>query len=200
MGVSVLAIAGGTRANGNSETLLDQSIAGATAAGAHVEKVRLLDRRILPCICPHSEDCMPTGTCTVLDDMQAVYQRLQSVDIVFLAFPVTFRGVPTQTKAMFDRTQALWVAKYKLARTLRRSPGMGIGLIIATADRDDPHEFDGAVQATRSWFVSFHFREEGRLLFTGLERPQEVQAHPDYLRRCYEEGHMLVTKAAAASV
>ena len=199
MGASVLAIAGGTRLDGNSETLLDQAIAGANAAGARVEKVRLLEQRISPCICPHSEDCLPTGTCTVLDDMQAMYRRLQSVDAVFLAFPVAFRGVPAQTKAMFDRTQALWAAKYKLARSVRRSAGTGKGLVIATADRDDPHEFDGAIQATRSWFVSFHFREERRLLFSGLERPRAVRAHPDYLRRCFEDGRALAAEAAAES-
>ena len=197
MTVSVLAIAGGTRAGGNSETLLDEAAAGAEAAGARVERVRLLERRIAPCICPHSEDCLPTGTCTVLDDMQALYRRLQSVDAVFLAFPVAFRGVPAQTKVMFDRTQALWAAKYKLGRTVRRVPGTGRGLVIATADREDPHEFDGVVQATRSWFVSFHFREERRLLFGGLERPRAVLAHPEYLRRCYEEGYTLAAEAAA---
>ena len=195
MGTSILAIAGGTRPDGNSEVLLDRAIQGATGAGASVEKVRLLDRRISPCICPHSEDCLPTGTCTVLDDMQALYERMGAVDMVFLAFPIAFRSVPAQTKTMFDRTQALWATKYKLGRAVRRSPGTGKGLIIATADRDDPHEFDGAMQATRSWLVSFHFRETQRLLFNGLVRKGDVHSYPDHLNESYEAGRRLVLES-----
>ncbi len=191
---SVLAIAGGTRPDGNSESLLDQAIAGAIEAGARVEKVRLVDRRIAPCICPQSEDCLPTGVCTILDDMQDLYLRLRSSDAVFLAFPITFRGVPAQTKAMFDRTQALWVAKYKLGRAVRQSSGTGKGLVIATADRDDPKEFDGAMQATRSWLVSFDFKEELRLLLNGLVRQHDVNLHPSYLKQSFEAGRTLVTE------
>ncbi len=198
MGASVLAIAGGTRPNGNSELLLDHAIAGATEAGARVEKVRLLDRQIAPCICPQSEDCLPTGTCTIVDDMQDLYHRLRSVDVVFLAFPITFRGVPAQTKTMFDRTQALWVTKYKLGRAVRRSSETGKGLVIATADRDDPDEFDGAMQATRSWLVSFDFKEELRLLFKALVRQHDVNLHPTYLKQSFEAGRVLVADQESA--
>ena len=57
----------------------------------------------------------------------------------------------------------------------------GRALIIATADRDDPTEFDGAVQATRSWLVSMHFLEAERLLVAGVVRPTDVQGKPDAL-------------------
>jgi multimeric flavodoxin WrbA len=191
----VLAIAGGTRPGGNSELLLDRAIQGATAVGGNVEKVRLLDRQISPCICPHSEDCLPTGVCTVLDDMQELYQKLRAADVVFLAFPITFRGVPAQTKTMFDRTQALWAMKYRLGRAVRRTSGTGSSLVIATADRDDPHEFEGAMQATRSWLVSFDFKEQHRLLFNGLVRPRDVDLHPEYLEESYLAGRRFVLRA-----
>ena len=122
----------------------------------------------------------------------------RSADAVFLAFPITFRGVPAQTKAMFDRTQALWVTKYKLARAVRQSAETGKGLIIATADRDDPKEFDGAMQATRSWLVSFDFKEELRLLFKGLVRQHDVYLHPTYLKQSFEAGRALVADQESA--
>lgn len=192
MTISVLGIVGGPRRQGNSETLLDRALDGARSAGAKTEKLLLLDLRISPCICPQSEDCLPTGLCTVIDDMQPLYARLRAVDVVFLAFPITFRGVPAQTKALFDRTQSLWVMKYKLGRTLRTAPGIGKGFIIATADRDDPNEFDGAIQATRSWLVSFHFKEEARLLVRGLDKRQDVLRRPDALQEAYDIGARLV--------
>ena len=190
--ISVLGIAGGTRRGGNSETLLEQALAGARDAGAETQFVRLLDLSISPCICPQSEDCMLTGVCTVLDDMQGLYARLRSVDLIYIAFPVTFRGVPAQTKALYDRTQPMWVLKYVMGQQLRRDDEAGRALIIATADRDDPSEFDGSVQATRSWLVSMHFREAARLLVPGLVRATDVLDKPEALAEAHELGARLV--------
>ena len=190
--ISVLGIAGGTRRGGNSETLLERALAGARDAGADTELVRLLDLTISPCICPQSEDCMLTGVCTVLDDMQGLYAKLRSVDLIYIAFPVTFRGVPAQTKALYDRTQPMWVRKYMMGQQLRRDDESGRALIIATADRDDPSEFDGAIQATRSWLVSMHFREAARLLVPGLVRATDVLGKPEALAEAHELGARLV--------
>ena len=192
MTISVLGIAGGTRRGGNSETLLERALDGARSHGAHTELIRLLDLSISPCICPQSEDCLLTGVCTVLDDMQSLYARLRAVDLIYIAFPVTFRGVPAQTKALFDRTQPLWVRKYQMGQQLRRESEPGKALIIATADRDDPTEFDGAMQATRSWLVSMHFLEAARLLVPSVVRAHDVLEKQDALREAYELGAGLV--------
>ncbi|MCY4575160.1 MAG: hypothetical protein OXC55_00920, partial [Chloroflexi bacterium] len=74
----------------------------------------------------------------------------------------------------------------------RGSEEAGRALIIATADRDDPTEFDGAVQATRSWLVSMHFLEAGRLLVAGVVRPNDVLDKSDALAEAYELGARLV--------
>ena len=191
MAITVLGIAGSTRRGGNSETLLDRALDGATHAGAETHKLTLGDLAISPCICPQSEDCTPTGVCTVLDDMQSLYARLLSADLIFIAFGVTFRGVPAQTKAMFDRTQPLWIKKYIMGQDLRNGRGPGKALIIATADRDDPLEFDGAIQATRSWLVSIHFREGARLLVPGVVRPTDVLANTEALTQALDLGESL---------
>lgn len=188
----MLGIAGGTRRGGNSETLLEQALTGARDAGADTELISLRDLSVSPCICPQSEDCMLTGVCTVLDDMQALYAKLRFVDMIYIAFPIAFRSVPAQTKALYDRTQPLWIRKYVMKQQLRRGKGAGRALIIATADRDDPTEFDGAVQATRSWLVSMHFRETERLLVAGVARATDVLGKPDALAEAYELGARLV--------
>ena len=123
--------------------------------------------------------------------MQALYAKLRAVDLIYIAFPITFRGVPAQTKALFDRAQPLWVRKYVMGQPLRRGGEAGRALIIATADRDDPTEFDGAAQATRSWLVSLHFREAARLFVSGVVRPTDVLDKPDALAEAYETGRSL---------
>ena len=199
MTITVLGIAGSTRRGGNSEALLDRALEGAGQAGASTDKLTLQDMAISPCICPQSEDCLPTGVCTVLDDMQGLYARLLSADLIFIAFGVTFRGVPAQTKALFDRTQPLWIRKYVMGHDLRQDRGPGKALILATADRDDPSEFDGAIQATRSWLVSVHFREEARLLVSGLVRPTDVLSKTGALTEAYDLGARLASEEQASA-
>ena len=198
MTITVLGIAGSTR-RGNSEALLDRALEGAGQAGASTDKLTLQEMAISPCICPQSEDCMPTGVCTVLDDMQGLYARLLSADLIFIAFGVTFRGVPAQTKALYDRTQPLWIRKYVMGHDLRKDRGPGKALILATADRDDPSEFDGAMQATRSWLVSVHFREEARLLVSGLVRPTDVLSNTGALAEAYDLGARLAREEQASA-
>ena len=179
--------------------MLDRALDGAKHAGGETHKLTLGDLAISPCICPLSEDCTPTGVCTVLDDMQSLYARLRSADLIFIAFGVTFRGVPAQTKAMFDRTQPLWIKKYVMGDDLRNGRGSGKALILATADRDDPTEFDGAIQATRSWLVSIHFREAARLLVPGLIRPTDVLANTEALTRAHDLGERLAQEEQSAA-
>ena len=199
MAITVLGIAGSTRRGGNSETLLDRALDGAKHAGAEIDKLALGDLAISPCICPLSEDCTPTGVCTVLDDMQSLYARLLNADLIFIAFGVTFRGVPAQTKAMFDRTQPLWIKKYVMGEDLRQERGPGKAVILATADRDDPTEFDGAIQATRSWLVSIHFREEARLLVPSLIRPTDVLTNTEALAQAHDLGERLALEGQSAA-
>ena len=169
MTISVLGIAGGTRLNGNSEILLDNALRGASNAGAQVNKVSLVSSSISSCICPQSEDCLLTGICTVQDDMQSIYSAIRVSDLIFIAFPIAFRSVPAQTKQLFDRTQAIWVSKYLLKEQIRKKP-KGTGYIISTADTDNEHEFDGAIQSTRSWLATIDFDSKNSIVAT-LDQP-----------------------------
>tara|TARA_B110000116_G_C16761767_1_gene548785 strand:- start:759 stop:1352 length:594 start_codon:yes stop_codon:yes gene_type:complete len=194
MTISILGIAGGTRSAGNSETLLDKALEGASSAGADTRKLQLNNLNIASCICPDSEDCVLTGICTVADDMQSVYSILRSVDLIFIAFPIAFRNVPAQTKQLFDRSQALWVSKYILRQKLRKQVSKGKGLIIAVSDTDDPIEFEGAITSTRSWFASIDFEETDRLLVSNVIRKTDILKYPDQLTRAFDKGYELTTQ------
>ena len=194
MTISVLGIAGGTRLNGNSEILLDNALRGASNAGAQVNKVSLVSSSISSCICPQSEDCLLTGICTVQDDMQSIYSAIRVSDLIFIAFPIAFRSVPAQTKQLFDRTQAIWVSKYLLKEQIRKKP-KGTGYIISTADTDNEHEFDGAIQSTRSWLATIDFKEEERLLIPNVSHLNDVYENTQAKESAYETGFNLAEKS-----
>ncbi len=101
--MKVVGFAGSPRIGGNSDTLLDQWLAGAKDAGAEVEKVYLDKLQINPCRA--CDACRRAGAsgCIVRDDMQQLYPKLLAADIWVLATPVYFWTPSSQLKLMVDR-------------------------------------------------------------------------------------------------
>lgn len=116
--MNVLGIFGSPRRGGNTELLLEEALLGAETEGAKVARLHLSDFTITPCKECHG--CDTTGNCVVLDDMQKIYPKLLEADVVILASPIFFYGVTAWTKALIDRSQALWSRKYLL-----KDPSLG---------------------------------------------------------------------------
>jgi len=98
-----LVIYGSPRENGNTDILLKELVKGIKDGNKkiEVEEIYLRTLNIHPCR-------------DVNDDMQKLYEKLQYADYVILGSPIFFYSVTAQTKAMIDRSQALWAKKYLL--------------------------------------------------------------------------------------
>ena len=108
MSKRVLILSGSPRRGGNSDLLCDAFADGARQAGHSVEKLRVSEQQIHPCIaCYHCRD--HGGTCVFQDDMAAVLQKMIDADVLVLASPVYFYSVDAQLKAVIDRTVARWL-------------------------------------------------------------------------------------------
>lgn len=108
MGKNVLILSGSPRKGGNSDLLCDQFAGGAAEAGHQVEKIRVAEKSIHPCIaCYHCRD--HGGKCVFQDDMAQVLQKMIDADVLVLASPVYFYSIDAQLKAVIDRTVARWL-------------------------------------------------------------------------------------------
>ncbi|MGN1221265.1 MAG: flavodoxin family protein [Candidatus Cryptobacteroides sp.] len=108
MSKKVLILSGSPRKNGNSDILCDEFARGATEVGHGVEKVRVAEKNIHPCIaCYHCRD--NGGECVFKDDMAEVLQKIIDADVLVLASPVYFYSIDAQLKAVIDRTVAKWL-------------------------------------------------------------------------------------------
>jgi len=149
----ILGLSGSPRRGGNSETLLDEALRGAAAAGAETEKiVASTFRKLSPCVnCGH---CLKTGFCRVQDDMQDIYPKLDRADGLVVASPIYFMGVSAFLKILIDRCQCYWSRKYVLRRPLfPDQPGRRrLGIFLATAGHDKPIVFQGARMTVRALF------------------------------------------------
>lgn len=108
MSKKVLILSGSPRKGGNSDLLCDEFAKGATEAGHSVEKIRVAEKDVHPCIaCYHCRD--NSGKCVFRDDMAEILQKMIDADVLVLASPVYFYSIDAQLKAVIDRTVARWL-------------------------------------------------------------------------------------------
>ena len=110
--MKVLGIICSPRQGGNTEILVKVALTSAGEAGSQTELVSVYDKNIAPC--DACNGCRKTGVCLIKDDMQAIYQQMETADGIIFGSPVYFGSVSAQGKAVMDRTFSfLWRQKLK---------------------------------------------------------------------------------------
>jgi len=137
--MKILGISCSPRPGGNTETMLNASLAAAQEAGAETELVTLAGKTISPCDACYS--CRKTGDCHIQDDMQDIYPLLFAADGIIIGSPVYFWSVAAQTKALIDRTF--------MANRERNLKNKAAGAVISVG-RDGS---SGALAALNSFFT-----------------------------------------------
>lgn len=188
--MKVLGISGSPRRGGNTEFLLNKALEGASSAGAEVEKIVLNDLNFSPC--QECGGCDDSGECTVEDDMQMVYQKLEEADGVILASPIFFGSLSAQTKMMIDRFQCWWVAKYvlKQPRSEKKESRRGVFICVGGMKRED--FFQGAVKLVKIWFANLNVVYENDLFYPGIDEKGAILNHPTALKEAFAAGERLV--------
>ena len=102
MSKRVLILSGSPRKGGNSDLLCDQFAKGAEEAGHQVEKIRIQEKKIGPCLACYG--CRGTGKCVQKDDMEDILTKMAAADVLVLATPVYFYSMDGQLKTLIDRT------------------------------------------------------------------------------------------------
>ena len=102
MSKKILIVSASPRTGGNSDLLCDQFAKGAQEAGHQVEKIRVREKKIAPCLACYG--CRGTGICVQKDDMAEILEKLVEADMLVLATPVYFYSMDGQLKTMIDRT------------------------------------------------------------------------------------------------
>jgi hypothetical protein len=186
--LQVVGLAGSPRRGGNTETLLDRFLAGAVSAGANVEKVVVADLRIAGCI--SCDGCWQDGRCVVQDDFQQVHERLLCADVIAVAAPLFFWGLPAQLKALIDRGQCQWarkvVLKVPLAPTLA-GHDVRRGVFICVGGTRHP-DFSGAVRTVCGFFDVYGTEYWAELLRGEVDRRGDIGGKPAVLQEALDLG------------
>lgn len=104
---SILILSSSPRRGGNSDTLSDEFLRGASDAGHTVEKIFLRDKTIN--YCTGCSTCSLQGkSCPQKDDMPEILDKMIAADIIVMATPVYFYTMSAQMKTLIDRCCGLY--------------------------------------------------------------------------------------------
>lgn len=165
----VLGLAGSPRRKGNTDLLLEAFLSGAESVGAETKIVRVSSLHITAC--QACDDCARNGKCIIEDDFQMVDRQIISADVVALAAPLYFGGVPAHVKSLVDRSQCQWVRKYRLHETLpnsRAGYARRKGVLLATAG-DFRANFEGMKRTVRYFFNVYEVDYSTDLIVGGVD-------------------------------
>lgn len=188
--VTIIAIHGSPRRDGNSSTLLKQAVAGARQEGAHVEEVVLRDYKISPCLEIYA--CIKDGQCAIRDDFPGILEKLEASEGVMLASPIFFYSVSAHTKIFMDRCQSLWVRKYWIEKQdFNEAPNTRKGLFISVGATGGKKLFDGALLTVKYFFDVLSASLWKTVLCRGVDRKGEVDSRDDALQEAFAAGREL---------
>ena len=103
--MKAIAINGSPRKGWNTDLLLQQALKGATDAGAQTELIELSDltfsgcRSCFACKAAGAE----TGRCMWKDDLQPVFDKMLSADVVFMGSPIYLGNVSGMMYCLMER-------------------------------------------------------------------------------------------------
>lgn len=193
MAAKILGIYGSPRKGGNSDTLLDRTLAAAEAAGAEVKTVRAARLKMTGCI--ECGGCDETGECVLKDEMQEVYPLLDWADGIVLAGPIFFYSLPAQAKAVIDRAQAHW------ARRLLNKPksewsnyGSGRGYLIGVGATKGKNLFEPTELVAKYFYDALDMSYEGGLFFRQMEAKADAAENDDALAQADELGRRIAAE------
>ena len=111
--IRITGIIGSPRLKKNTDSLVQQALAGCKSKGALVETIYLNKLEIKPCQAHKVQD---GKGCIIRDGMDAVYEIFEATDGLVLGTPVYYNSVSSQMKLMIDRS-------YCLAEAVSLGPG-----------------------------------------------------------------------------
>ena len=179
--MKVLGILGSPRRGGNSEFLLDKALEGAQSRGLDTEKIVLNELKFSPC--QECGGCAKSGKCVVNDEMRLIYKKVDRADRIILASPIFFGSLPAQVKAMVDRYQCRWIAKYVLGKKDSRPSKRGFLILVSAAGKKS--FFKNAESIVKNLFAVLDIEFKGKLYCPNVDNKAGISEHPDCLKQAF---------------
>lgn len=177
--MKIVALIGSPRKGSNTDTTVDQIVAGAAEKGHISEKLYLYDYEVAPCV-----DCRgckePPYACVLSDDAPAIYAKMEEADLIIFGTPLYWYGPTAKMKLLIDRLRP-----YIASRKFEGKKG-----VVVTPSEEGAEACGLIVEMFRKSFEYLGMEFAGVILPKAYERG-EIKENEEELKRAYELGSSL---------
>ncbi|KPU44889.1 iron-sulfur flavoprotein [Oxobacter pfennigii] len=180
----IVALNGSPHKQGKTASLIDEVIKVAREQGAEVKSYHLNGMKIKGCQGCYS--CRVKGRCVLQDDMQVLYDEIESADSIILGTPVYMWQMSAQLKLAVDRFMPFLGAGYRT----NLAPGKKV-LIAVTQNRPDTSMFYHYFEHMGKNLVFLGFSEYKILIFAGADKLENLQKQTEVMAEARQIGGWL---------
>lgn len=117
--------------------------------------------------CNACDKCKDNFKCVINDDASGLISKVEAADVVVVASPIYFTGVPGPLKNFIDRNQVQW---YKKTAGMKNKKG----IIILTEGTHKDRYFKPAESEIRAFFAVNHIKTVAVLKFKGMDEKGKI--------------------------
>jgi multimeric flavodoxin WrbA len=178
--MSVVAVLGSPRRNGNSASLAGIILNEAEKTGKETRTFFLNDLTYRGCYACYA--CKQNAENCILDDsLTPVLEAVAAADVVIFATPVYFGDVTGQFKLFFDRTFSYFTPDYRTAANPSRlAPGKKL-IFVQSQGQPDPAFFDDVYPRYDRFFKRIGFSETHLVRSFGVAAPDDATKKPEFV-------------------
>lgn len=130
---------GSPRSNGDTKALINKMI---SKLDGDVMVVNAYDSKIKPCIdCRY---CWKNAGCSIQDDMQAIYDYIETCDNVVIASPIYFSELTGPLLSLASRLQIYFCSRYFRKEEIIKNMKNGGVILVGGGDGDPERAFSTA--------------------------------------------------------
>ena len=181
----VIGFSGSPRRNANTDRLVAHVLAGARTAGANTDFFRIAGLTIKGCISCYY--CKAHETCSIKDDMQAIYKEIHAADAVVIGSPVYMGQMSGQTKIFIDRLLPLLNADF--TTRLTKHPTL---VSVFTQAQPDTDMFKPYMENTHRMLGFLGFNPKEIIVAGGTRGKADVDQQTDLVARAKALGSSLL--------
>ena len=123
--------------------------------------------------CKAAFTCEKTFECYQKDDASMLIKKVENADVVVVASPVYFAGIPGPLKTFIDRNNPIWNKRFG-NYTKGYKPKQKKGIIILTAGSDKDSYFKPPKTVINSFFTVHNIKLEKVMKFKNLDKYENV--------------------------
>lgn len=139
--MKTLIFMGSARANGHTKAMIDLLVEHLEGEIDIVDAYRL---NIKPC--QDCRYCWYKRGCSINDEMQEIYEKIDQANNIIIASPIYFHSVTGELKRVFDRLQVYWAGCIRKDKPKEYSK-KGAALFVGGAPRFDDQFLGGQIVA-----------------------------------------------------